>query len=87
MRRYYSQSLESVDYWHKLFPDFNIEFPLTSTFMWTNLIFLAYLVVFGGLPVYTTRIVGGLLGQLFVLLLVPSSYFMSLPEVDILAFA
>eukprot|EP01041_Mallomonas_annulata_P006159 gene6159-12470_t len=76
----FSALSQPVDYWHKLFPDFNIEFPLTSTFMWTNLIVLGLLVFFGGTPSYNLRIVGGFIGQFFVLIMVPTSYFMNLSE-------
>lgn len=76
----FSALTQPVDYWALLFPDFNIEFPLTTMYMWTNLIMLAILVFFGGNPNFTRRIVGGFLGQLLVLIMVPTSYFFHLDE-------
>ncbi|KAE9256576.1 hypothetical protein PF004_g20 [Phytophthora fragariae] len=77
----FSALTQPVDYWHLLFPDFNIEFALTSTFMYTNLVFLGVIVLlFGSKPWYTGRIVGGFLGQLLVLAFVPTSYFLLTSE-------
>lgn len=76
----FSALTQPVDYWHKLFPDFNIEFSLTTVYMWINLLFLGLLVFVGREPSYNHRIVGGFTGQLLVLLLVPSSYFLGLGE-------
>ena len=55
----FSALTQPVDYWNLLFPDFNIEFPLTTLYMWSNLIMLAMLVFLGGRPNFTRRIVGG----------------------------
>lgn len=71
----FSALTQPVDYWKMLFPDYNIEFALTSTFMYTNLAFLALIVVVLGKPWYTARIVGGFVGQLVVLAFIPTSYF------------
>ncbi|DAZ95633.1 TPA: hypothetical protein N0F65_002262 [Lagenidium giganteum] len=71
----FSALTQPVDYWKMLFPDYNIEFALTSTFMYTNLVFLGLIVVCLGKPWYTGRIVGGFAGQLIVLVFVPTSYF------------
>jgi equilibrative nucleoside transporter 1/2/3 len=72
----FSALTQPVDYWSFLFPDFNIEFPITCVFMYTNLIMLGLLVSFGGQnPWMTGRIVGGFIGQLLVLLFVPTAYF------------
>jgi hypothetical protein len=76
----FSALTQPVDYWHKIFPDYNIEFPLTSLYMWVNLVFLFLIVFFGGEPSYTVRIVGGFIGQLLVLVAVPSFYFLNLDE-------
>ena len=76
----FSALTQPVDYWHKVFPDFNIEFPLTTLYMWVNLIFLFLIVFFGGEPSYTFRIVGGFVGQLLVLIAVPSFYFLHMDE-------
>ncbi|KAJ0391947.1 hypothetical protein P43SY_011137 [Pythium insidiosum] len=71
----FSALTQPVDYWKMLFPDFNVEFAITSTFMYTNLAFLGLIVVAFGKPWYTGRIVGGFIGQLVVLVFVPTSYF------------
>ena len=41
----FSALTQPVDYWKKVFPDHNIEFPLVTLYMWTNLICL-FVVVF-----------------------------------------
>lgn len=76
----FSALTQPVDYWNKIFPDFNIEFPLTTLYLWTNLIVLGLIVFLGGTPSYTFRIVGGFVGQLLVLVSVPSFYFLGLDE-------
>eukprot|EP01039_Chlorochromonas_danica_P018243 gene18243-21886_t len=42
----FSALTQPVDYWAALFPDFNIEFPLTAAFFCVNLFFLLLIVVF-----------------------------------------
>lgn len=76
----FSALTQPVDYWSILFPDFNIEFPLTAVYMWVNLVVLFALVFVGGQPVYKRRIYGGFLGQLAALLIVPSSWFFHFSE-------
>ena len=76
----FSALTQAPDYWNLLFPDFNIEFPLTTIYMYTNLITLTLLVFLGGTPNFTQRIVGGFVGQLLVLLFVPTTYFWHLDE-------
>eukprot|EP00981_Chlorochromonas_danica_P010000 scaffold2922_cov278-Ochromonas_danica.AAC.4 len=76
----FSALTQPVDYWTHEFPDFNIEFPLTTLYMWVNLLFLGFLVFLGRQPSYHFRIIGGFLGQTLVLLLVPSLYFLHLSE-------
>lgn len=88
----FSALTQPVDYWNLLFPDFNIEFPLTTIYMYTNLIVLALLVFFCGgergkedsstsvAGIYSKRIVPGFVGQLLVLVFVPTSYFWHLNE-------
>ncbi|KAK1930504.1 Equilibrative nucleotide transporter 1 [Phytophthora citrophthora] len=71
----FSALTQPVDYWNMLFPDFNIEFAITCVFMYTNLVFLIGLVVCFVKPQYSGRIVGGFIGQLVVLVFVPTSYF------------
>lgn len=71
----FSALTQPVDYWNTLFPDFNIEFSMTTVYMYTNLTALALIVFCGGEPSFTPRIVGGFIGQLTVLVLVPTSYF------------
>ncbi|OQR92186.1 Equilibrative Nucleoside Transporter (ENT) Family [Achlya hypogyna] len=70
----FSALTQPVDYWSHLFPDFNIEFLITCTFMYTNLVMLGLLVSFGDSPWITGRVVGGFAGQLIVLVFVPASY-------------
>eukprot|EP01031_Cornospumella_fuschlensis_P032296 gene32296-39056_t len=74
----FSALTQPVDFWHHVFPDFNIEFPLTTLYMWVNLLALAAVVFWGGKTNYEHRIVAGLVGQALVLVLVPSLYFFSL---------
>lgn len=77
----FSALTQPVDYWHLLFPDFNIEFPLTTTYMYTNLFALAFLVWSSDEnPNFHRRMYGGFVGQLIALVLVPSSYFLGLSE-------
>ena len=93
----FSALTQPVDYWNLLFPDFNLEFPLTCIYMYTNLIMLAYLVFTGSDEEgegrdkngstssslesrFTRRIVGGFVGQLLVLVIVPTSYFFGWSE-------
>ena len=76
----FSALTQPVDYWETIFPDFNIEFPLTTLYCWVNLIALFLLVFFGGEPSYTLRIVGGFIGQCFILIFIPTLYFLRLPE-------
>ena len=40
----FSALTQPVDYWKKVFPDRNIEFPLVTLYMWTNLICLFVMV-------------------------------------------
>ena len=78
----FSALTQPVDYWQLLFPDFNIEFPMTTLYMYTNLVSLTALVFWGGTPNFTQRIVGGFVGQLVVLIFVPTSYFFQLDEIS-----
>lgn len=80
----FSALTQPVDYWHLLFPDFNIEFPLTAMFLWTNLIFLFLIVFYGGKqPSFQFRIISGFIGQLVVLIFVPSLSFFSIPSENV----
>ena len=76
----FSALTQPIDYWTLLFPQFNIEYTITNTYLWVNLISIAALVFFGGEPIYKRRIYGGFIGQLAVLFLVPTSYFFHLSE-------
>lgn len=76
----FSALTQPIDYWHKLFPDFNVEFPLTFVYMWVNLAALTLIVFSGVEPSYTFRLVGGFIGQFAVLIFVPSMYFFHLDE-------
>lgn len=48
--------------------------------MWVNLIVLTGIVFFAGDPIYKNRIYGGFIGQLIVLVVVPTSWFFHLGE-------
>lgn len=77
----FSALTQPVDYWHKTFPDFNIEFPMTMLYSWINTLAVAILVFFGGKePSYSFRIVGGFIGQILVLIFVPTLHFLNLTE-------
>lgn len=76
----FSALTQPIDYWHKLFPDFNVEFPLTFVYMWVNLAALTLIVFSGVEPSFTFRLVGGFIGQFVVLVFVPSIYFFHLDE-------
>lgn len=72
---------QPVDYWATVFPDFDIEFDITAIYMWTNLVVLALVVFFGNPnPNYSFRIYAGFAGQFLVLLIIPTSYLLSLDE-------
>jgi len=75
---------QPVDYWHILFPELNIEFHITSIFMWSNLIFLTFIVIYFSTAnttlQFAIRLVGGFLGQFVILVIVPCSYFIHLTE-------
>ena len=81
----FSALTQPVDYWSLLFPDKNIEFPLTTIYMYTNL-FVLTLLVFGTTTNTLasgggdSRIVNGFVGQFLVLVFVPTSYFFNLDE-------
>jgi equilibrative nucleoside transporter 1/2/3 len=77
----FSALTQPVDYWTLLFPDFDVEFPITAVYMWTNLILLFLIVFFGNAkPHYGLRIYTGFVGQFFSLVVVPTSYFYGLSE-------
>jgi solute carrier family 29 (equilibrative nucleoside transporter), member 1/2/3 len=76
----FSALTQPVDYWNELFPDFNVEYTITNAYMWVNLLCIAALVFFGGEPIYKQRIYGGFLGQLLILVIVPTSWFFHFDE-------
>ena len=76
----FSALTQPADYYHKLFPDYNIEFILTFFYMWVNLIVLFMLVFISGEYSYNFRIIGGFVGQLVILLIIPGSYYLKLSE-------
>ena len=76
----FSAMTQPVDYWHFLFPNFNVLFHLTACYNYVNLAVLA-LLVFTTAPQnsgrsFTFRITLGFAGQFIVLLIVPTSYFL-----------
>jgi hypothetical protein len=44
-----------------------MDFPITATFMWVNIVFLLLIIFLGGEPNYTRRITGGFVGQLGII--------------------
>lgn len=76
----FSALTQPVDYWNELFPDFNVEYTITNVYMWVNLLFIGALVILGGEPVYKRRIFVGFLGQLLILVIVPTSWFFHFNE-------
>ena len=48
----FSALTQPVDYWHKLFPQFNVDFSITVLYMWLNLLVLAFLVFVGDKPIF-----------------------------------
>lgn len=77
-----SALVQPIDFWNMVFPGFNIDFPITTLYMWTNLIVLGSIVFMGRKPSYTFRIIGGFIGQLLVLVTVPTMYFFEKSEHD-----
>ncbi|CAK4070197.1 unnamed protein product [Aphanomyces euteiches] len=69
----FSALTQPVDYWHVLFPTLDMEFYITSVYLYTNVVALGLVVSFGSIKnlSYAQRIVGGFLGQLTVLVFVP----------------
>eukprot|EP00606_Chrysophyceae_sp_TOSAG23-5_P000542 GSChrysophyteH2.ASY1.ANO1.1712.1 assembled CDS len=79
----FSALTQPVDYWALLFPDFDVEFPITAIYMWTNLIILAMFVFLGDTsPNYNLRMYAGFIGQFIALIVVPTSYFLHLSETN-----
>lgn len=73
---------QPVDYWHHVFPKYNVEFPITTIYMWVNIIVLGFIVLFMRQPSYSFRIVGGFIGQFIVLIFVPSLEYFNLNEFE-----
>lgn len=80
----FSAMTQPVDYWHALFPDFNIEFTISAVYNYTNIVVLAILVF--GLPPsktgasMTQKVMWGFIGQFISLIIVPTSYFVCSSE-------
>ena len=51
----FSALTQPVDYWHHLFPQFNVEFAISTLYVWINLIMLIGVVAFGGDPIISNR--------------------------------
>ena len=77
----FSALTQPVDYWHQLFLDFNIEFYVSTLYVWVNLVMLAAIVCFGGVPIIKSRMNIGFYGQLLVLIVLPTSWFFGLSEI------
>lgn len=69
---------QPVDYWHHLFPSFNIEFSISTLYVWVNLMVLGVIVLFGGDPIIKSRMNIGFYGQFVVLIILPTSWFLNL---------
>eukprot|EP00547_Thalassionema_nitzschioides_P000026 CAMPEP_0194209080 /NCGR_PEP_ID=MMETSP0156-20130528/7331_1 /TAXON_ID=33649 /ORGANISM="Thalassionema nitzschioides, Strain L26-B" /LENGTH=280 /DNA_ID=CAMNT_0038936179 /DNA_START=52 /DNA_END=891 /DNA_ORIENTATION=- len=79
----FSALTQPADYWSLLFPSFHVEFSITAIYMYTNLVSLAILVFFcPSNSNFSRKIVLGFVGQLLVLVIVPSSYFLHLDEIS-----
>jgi len=78
----FSALTQPIDFWNLVFPDFNIEFPLSTLYMWTNLILLGVIVFFGKKPSFSFRLIGGFLGQFLALIIVPTMYFYKTSEIQ-----
>ncbi len=81
----FSALTQPVDYWHRLFPTFNMDFPITTLYMCSNLVFLGLIVAFGEritASIYTKRMILGFAGQFLVLVSVPVEYYFGLGMYD-----
>ncbi|KAF0692621.1 Aste57867_16324 [Aphanomyces stellatus] len=66
---------QPVDYWHLLFPSFNVEFSISCAYNIASTAALVGILCHGGKQRYTGRIVGGFVAQVVVLVVLPASYF------------
>jgi equilibrative nucleoside transporter 1/2/3 len=75
---------QPVDYWGVIFPTYklDIEYAISAVYVWVNVVAVLFIVIWGGTPVFKTRIYGGFCCQFMVLIIVPSSYFLHLNEVQ-----
>ncbi|KAF0692616.1 Aste57867_16319 [Aphanomyces stellatus] len=71
----YCALAQPVDYWHLLFPTFNVDFEISWAYNITSVTTLFLIVWLGGKQWYAGRIVGGFATQVLVLLVLPASYF------------
>ena len=71
-----------VDYWDTLFPTYkgSIEYAISTVYIWVNVVALLFIILWGGVPIFTRRIYGGLFCQFVMLLVIPSSFFLHLGE-------
>ncbi|KAF0692618.1 Aste57867_16321 [Aphanomyces stellatus] len=71
---------QPVDYWHLLFPSFNVDFEISWAYNITSVTTLFLIAFVGGKQWYAGRIVGGFATQVLVLLVLPASYFVLASE-------
>ncbi|ETW07594.1 hypothetical protein H310_02071 [Aphanomyces invadans] len=63
--------VQPVDYWHILFPTFNVEFDISLTYTVASVLTLVWVVFVSGVRGHNVRIVGGLATQVAVLVVLP----------------
>ncbi|RLO12036.1 hypothetical protein DYB28_009031 [Aphanomyces astaci] len=71
--------VQPVDYWHELFPTFNVEFNISLAYTVTSVATLAWVVFVSGVRGHKLRIVGGLLTQVVVLAVLPLASLLQSP--------
>ncbi|CAK4614973.1 unnamed protein product [Aphanomyces euteiches] len=71
----YHALAQPVDYWHHLFPTFEVDFEISWAYNIASVTTLFLIVWLGGKQWYTGRIVGGFIVQVVVLAVLPASYF------------
>ncbi|RHY75131.1 hypothetical protein DYB38_013517 [Aphanomyces astaci] len=70
----YHALAQPVDYWHLLFPTFDVDFEISWAYNIASVTTLFFIAWVGGKQWYTGRIVGGFVTQVLVLTILPVSY-------------
>ncbi|RHY28084.1 hypothetical protein DYB32_006584 [Aphanomyces invadans] len=81
----YNALSQPVDYWHLLFPAFNVDFEISWAYNIASVTTLFLIVWIGGKQWYTGRIVGGFFTQVVILAVLPASYLVFTTEFQNLA--